>query len=305
MIVVDVNSGAVHLDVVSDYSTDAVLLTLRRFGSLRGWPREIRSDPGSQLVSAGGKLDNWCTTLGDSIRTFAGTKNFEWKVSPADSPWRQGKAERQIGIVKKLLQLSIGDTRVTPLELQTALMETANICNERPLGLSKPRADGSFSVLTPNHLLMGRSSSVLPDDAELCEDLPMASRYRLINHVTTVFWKKWCEDVTPSLVFRAKWHTRSRNLRVGDLVMIAESSPIKGKYKLAIVEQVDISNDGAVRSATVRYNNVNGDRSTPVRVQRSVQRLVLVLPVEEQQTSLEVKDHDSHLEVRSTAKAGV
>lgn len=34
MIIVDCNAGAVHLDIVQDYSTHAVLLTLRRFGSL-------------------------------------------------------------------------------------------------------------------------------------------------------------------------------------------------------------------------------------------------------------------------------
>ena len=61
--------------------------------------------------------------------------------------------ERLIAIVKRNIKQSIGDTRVTPVELQTVLMEIANICNERPLGLSKPRDDGSYTLLTPNHLL--------------------------------------------------------------------------------------------------------------------------------------------------------
>ncbi len=227
-------------------------------------------------------------------------------MSPPDSPWRQGKAERRIGVVKGLLQVSIGDTRVTPLELQTIFMEISNICNERPIGLSKPRADGTYTVLTPNHLLMGRSSNILPDDTELSEDLPYASRYRLINHVTTVFWKKWCDEVAPRLVFRQKWHEKSRNLRVNDVVMICESSPIKSKYKLAIVDQVHTSDDGAVRSATVRYANVHGDSSTSVRVKRSVQRLVLILSVEEQDSPLEVLDYDTYVKVcRSPVKAGV
>lgn len=47
MFVEDVNTaGAVHLDVVSDKSTNAVLLTLRRYGSLQGWHPEFFSDPG-------------------------------------------------------------------------------------------------------------------------------------------------------------------------------------------------------------------------------------------------------------------
>ena len=59
IIVEDVNSGAVHLDVVSDYSADAVIMSMWRFGSLRGWPSVASSDPGSQLVSASGVLVSW------------------------------------------------------------------------------------------------------------------------------------------------------------------------------------------------------------------------------------------------------
>ena len=297
LVIENVNSGAVHLDVVSDYSTNAVLMSLRRFGCIRGWPGVIQSDPGSQLESASGKLENWWLSFGKSLGTLAGSKNFEWKLSPADSPWRQGKAERRIGVVKKLLRLSVGDTRLSPLEFQTVLMEVANICNERPIGLSKPRDDGSYTVLTPNHLLLGRSSNILPDDAELAEDLPGPSRYRLINSVTTMFWNKWTSEVTPRLVLRQKWHQKSRNLSIGDLVLICETSQIKAKYKLAIVEAVHTSEDGCVRSATLRSSNLKGDGWSSVRVKRSVQRLVLVLPVEEQDGPLDVNIHDSHVEV--------
>ena len=52
----DVYSGAVHADVVRDYSAQAVVETLRKSAELRGWPTIISSDPGSQLESAAGKL---------------------------------------------------------------------------------------------------------------------------------------------------------------------------------------------------------------------------------------------------------
>lgn len=53
----DMNSSAVHTDIAQDYSAQAVLLTLRRFGSVRCWPGVTYSDPGSQLESASGKLE--------------------------------------------------------------------------------------------------------------------------------------------------------------------------------------------------------------------------------------------------------
>ena len=283
MIIVDCNTGAVHLDIVQDYSTNAVLLTLRRFGALRGWPRIICSDPGSQLESASGKLDNWFLTMSDSLRNLGSSKNFKWEISPADSPWRQGRAERRIAVVKKLITLSVGDTRLTPVELQTILTEVSNICNERPIGLSKPRADGTFSFITPNHLLLGRSRNVLSDDTELAQDLPMAARYRLVNHVTSNFWSRWASEVSPGLVHRQVWHKKGRNLQIGDVVLISEATNIKSKYRLGVVGAVKLSKDDNVRSATIRYVLVSdGNNVRVVRVQRSIQRLSLILPVEEQ-----------------------
>ena len=57
----------------------------------------------------------------------------------------------------------------------------------------------------------------------------------------------------------------------------------------------------SAQHATVRYVNINGDRVTTVRVQRCVQRLILILPVEEQDGSMEVKDFNTHLAVVSVA----
>ena len=222
--------------------------------------------------------------------------NFRWEISPPDSPWRQGKAERRIGVVKKLLKLSIGDSRLAPLELLTILKEISNNCNERPIGLSKPRADGSYVTITPNQLLLGRSNAILPDDAQLASDMPVTHRYRLVNHVTTAFWKSWCSHVSPGLIVHQKWHTKSRNLCIGDLVMICEDSKIKAKYKLGVVDAVKVSTDGVVRSATVRYciirKNAKGvAHVTHMQVKRSVQRLVLILPVEETSSSIVVNDY--------------
>ena len=276
-------------------------MTMRRFGALRGWPGKVHSDPGSQLESASGKLECWWKNMEQVLSTFAGSNNFQWETSPADSPWRQGKVERRIAIIKKHIAHAIGDSRITPLELQTILMEISDICNERPITAAKPREDGTYCLVTPNQLLMGRSINKLPDDQEISESLGVTARYRLINHITTVFWQRWSAEVSPSLIVRQKWHVASRNLQKGDVVMIAESSKLKSKYKLGIVDEVKVSRDNIVRSAIIRYNNIqktnNELRARPVCVTRSVQRLVLILPVEEQVSPLNVMvdDHQSRV----------
>ena len=52
------STRAVHIDLSSDYSTEAFLLVLRRFASLRGYPAKLYSDNGPQLVSANEELRN-------------------------------------------------------------------------------------------------------------------------------------------------------------------------------------------------------------------------------------------------------
>ena len=71
----------------------------------------------------------------------------------------------------------------------------------------------------------------------------------------------------------------------------------KGKYTLAVVKEVNLSRDGLVRSCTVQYRIPNPKdvvrRYTwgkEVTLKRSVQRLTLLLPVEEQSKTLLVRD---------------
>ena len=294
----DKNSGAVHCDIVTDYSAPAVVTTLRRFGSLRGWPAKISSDPGTQLESASGQMSVWWDELKEPLLQFAGANNFDWEISPANSPWRQGKAEVRIKIIKRLLLISVGDSKLSPTELQTFMFEAADMANERPIGInSAVQANGCHKILTPNCLLMGRSSSKMPDDTFLAENLKKGERYRLIQQATAYFWSKWSEEVTPMSVIRAKWHETGRNLRTGDIVLLHDKSQLKGKYQLGVVESVEQSADGFVRSCTVGYRIPKAAEPASVytggrwiSVTRSVQRLTLLLPVEEQAKPLTVEN---------------
>ena len=188
---------------------------------------------------------------------------------------------------------------MTPIELQTVLYECANLTNERPIGVNKsPKEDGSFKVLTPNLLLLGRSLNSVPDDAELASYLKPADRYNLIQQVTRDFWSHWSSQVTPEAVIRQRWHHSGRNLQPGDIVMIHDKTNIKGRYLLGIVESIDPSKDQLVRSCKVSYTipNVKDPIGTysggkKVTVSRSIQRLSLILPVEEQEHSVVVENN--------------
>ena len=125
----------------------------------------------------------------------------------------------------------------------------------------------------------------------------MAPRYRLVNHVTSNFWSRWVSEVSPGLVHRQVWHKKGRNLQIGDVVLISEATSIKSKYRLGVVEVVKLSKDGNVRSATIKYVLVSdGNKVRVVRVQRSIQRLSLILPVDEQTGGVVVREHEFHVE---------
>ena len=91
--------------------------------------------------------------------------------------------------------------------------------------------------------------------------------------------------------------------------MICEHSVLKSKYKLGVVDSTHPSDDGFVRTVTLRYSNTqvnNGVvKASTVLVQRSVQRLVMILPVEEQVAPVAVEDHEHFVVCNSVVKAGV
>ena len=86
-------------------------------------------------------------------------KKIEWKTSPANSPWRQGKVERRIGIIKLLLWISISNSKLAPNKLQLHFFEAVNIRNSRPIGVHKEVPEsGILQMLTLNSLLLSRNN---------------------------------------------------------------------------------------------------------------------------------------------------
>ncbi|CAB4042915.1 Hypothetical predicted protein, partial [Paramuricea clavata] len=119
--------------------------------------------------------------------------------------------------------------------------------------------------------------------------------------VTDEFWKKWTELYAPALIIRGKWNTTNRNLRPGDVVIIADRNTLRGDYRLGIVQEVFPSQDGKVRRVNVMYKNFQiGEKvqkykghNEAVIVSRSAQRLSLLIAVDmdqDQETKSEEKE---------------
>jgi len=76
---------AVHLEVVSALSTDAVLLTLDRFVARRGLPKAIYSDCGTNFVGAARQLRRLINHP-DSREQLSGHVACEWHINPPGAP---------------------------------------------------------------------------------------------------------------------------------------------------------------------------------------------------------------------------
>ncbi|XP_066941064.1 uncharacterized protein [Macrobrachium rosenbergii] len=274
-------SRAVYLDLAEGYDTENFLMTLRRFVCIRGFPKRMHSDGGTQLVAANKELRtmarNWNMT---QISEFGSVFGMSWTFNKsADAPWENGCSESLIKSVKRCITMSVG-TNI----LQTCMFEIANLMNSRPIGL-KPGFDPSLGIyLCPNDLLLGHTGVQVPSGLWDESNNPRQS-FQFMQKIVNSFWKRWQRDYFSSLLVRQKWHTQHRNLRPGDIVLIQENNIVKGAWKMAEVAVAVPRSDGQVRDVTLRYKvHKPGSQykgQTDMLIKRSAHRLIVLLPVEE------------------------
>lgn len=266
-------SRAVYVDVAADYSTERFLMVLRRFASLRGFPRTLLSDNGTQLVKANQELQKMTKSWDwNKLQEFGVTHEFEWRFTPADAPWRNGVTESLIKSVKRSLEIAVKNNVMTFSELQTVMFEAANIVNERPIGRHPTSTDDGY-YLCPNNLILGRCTTRTPS-GPFDETSNPRKRLEFVQRICNAFWKHWTRDYFPSLTIRPKWHTAHRNVMIDDIVIIQDSNQVRGNWKIGRIIKVYPDGKGRVRKADVMYKN-NG---TQVIVQRAIQRLVVLVP---------------------------
>lgn len=271
-------SRAVYCDISQNYSTDGFLQTLRRFTSIRGYPSEVWSDCGSQLVAAHKELREMIKGFDeDKLRQFGAHEGLKWHFSPPDAPWHNGCAESLIKSVKKALKVAIGEQILSFPELQTVMFEAANIVNERPIGVkNKNIDDGNF--LCPNNLILGRASIRVPS-GPFTNNPSFRKRNLFIQKLADAFWKVWLRDYFPCLMIRQKWHIKKRQVCVGDVVIVKDANAIRGDWQIGQVEKVYCGNDQICRKVDVRYKVPINKKCSIMR--RAVQSIVVLLPTEE------------------------
>ena len=169
------------------------------------------------------------------------------------SQHQNGAAEILIKMVKGVkvaVMKALGLQVLSLNEMNTLMMEIAQLVNERPIGL-KPNESTHPHYLSPNSLYLGRCSDRIaggPFQAnEVFTDDPKktTSRFLLVQSITTQFWKIWLRDFFPSLLVRQKWHVSQRNLRKEDICLLKDKDAFRSEWRL--VKVVDVFPDTSER----------------------------------------------------------
>ena len=187
-------------------------------------------------------------------------------------PHQNGCAEALVKSCKLALKKAVGEHVLTPFELYTCLLEEANLVNQRPIGRPpNDLNDGSYLCLS--YMLLGRASSHLPQ-GPFEETRNPRRRVEFVQKIVESFWRRWTKDIFPLLVPRRKWNVERRNVRVDDVVIVADGNAVRGKWTIGPVVKVYPGNDGKVRNITVK--TALGEYSRPVT------KIAVIQPAEEQ-----------------------
>ena len=80
-------------------------------------------------------------------------------------------------------------------------------------------------------------------------------RGRQAQVLANSFWKRWISEYLPTLQLQQKWRKGATNVKVNDLVLLVDSRCPRGRWPMAIVEEVLPDEHGTVRQVIVRTNN--------------------------------------------------
>lgn len=251
---------AVHLELVSDLSSEAFLACLRRFVARRGVPQSVYSDNGTNFVGANNELRQLYTLINDYnesiLRQFSNERReIQWHFIPPRSPHFGGLWESNIKNVKKHLSKVVGAAILTFEEFSTLLTQIEAILNSRPLSpLSSDPKD--FSPLTPAHFLIGRSLTSVPDYDYTTTAENRLKIFERMQNLTQHFWKQWKREYIHQLQQRHKWlQSKDNRICEGHLVVLMEPNEPPAVWKLGRITKTHPGTDGEIRVVTVKTSN--------------------------------------------------
>ncbi|XP_049433246.1 uncharacterized protein LOC125889377 [Epinephelus fuscoguttatus] len=243
---------AVHIEVASSLDTDSFINALRRFIARRGQVKELRSDNGTNFIGAERELkraiDGWNL---EQINDTLSLKGIKWTFNPPTGSHHGGAWERLIRSIRGVLNATLRAQSLDEEGLQTVLCEVESILNSRPL--TKESTDlNDLEALTPNHLLLLKTKPCLPPGLFHKEDSYARRRWKQVQYISDLFWKRWTKEYLPQLQECQKWTKVKRNFILGDIVLIVDDSAPRNSWVIGRVTEAVPDRRGLVRQVKIK-----------------------------------------------------
>ncbi|KAH7723308.1 Integrase core domain containing protein [Aphelenchoides avenae] len=212
----------------------------------------------------------------DSDETSA--PSVEFKHIPEYAPWRGATYERLIGNAKYCIKRAIGRKVLGLDAFRTLIAEVTRAVNEHPIAYMADRVD-EFTLLRPIDFLaplsqdrpvLNPTTSLEADDARdqtYRPDRPTAVD-RIVDMWTEqaqrlqTFWSTWHESILLGSLekgTRPDRTTSNKRLKgqnahalIGQYVLVKDENAPQFKWKRAQILELIVSDDGIIRTATIR-----------------------------------------------------
>ncbi|XP_045446386.1 uncharacterized protein LOC123654528 [Melitaea cinxia] len=251
------STRAVHLEAVSELSTQGFIAAFKRFVARRGRCAELYSDNGTNFVGAARQLlclfNEEKTNFKPELAEYLATNGTQWNFVPPRAPNFGGLWEARIKSTKFHLKRVVGNSTLTYEEMATVLSQIEACLNSRPL--SRVEDQGEVVVLTPGHFLVGEPLIVVPDANYESSNMYTLRRWQFHQRMMQDFWRRWSQDYLHQFLQRHKWEYQNPEPSLGDVVLVKEDDLPPARWLLGKIEQKHPGPDNITRVVTIRTKN--------------------------------------------------
>ncbi|CAC5425028.1 unnamed protein product [Mytilus coruscus] len=153
-----------------------------------------------------------------------------------------------IRTTRKILRALVNEQPLTDEQLLTFMAEAERVVNERPITpVSNDSRD--LPVLTPNMLLLMKNNTSISQGVF---DVYVKRWWKQIQYLANIFWRRWLREYLPTLQQRNKWQREQRDIKIDDVVIVADYHTPRGQWPLGRVIEVIRSRDSLIRSCVIR-----------------------------------------------------
>ncbi|XP_055550504.1 uncharacterized protein LOC129733001 [Wyeomyia smithii] len=246
---------AIHLEAVSDLTTEGFMGALKRFVSRRGLVKKLYSDNVTNFEGASNEMSRLAALFREEqlqlkMNKFCGERAIEWTFIPPRSPHFGGIWEAGVESVKSHLKLVMAEQKLSFEQFSTVLAQIEAILNSRPL-VPMSEDPNDIDVITPAHFLIAREFQAIQEPSY--EEIPLGrlSQWQLVQELKQRFWRLWSEDYLHELQKRPK-DVEVIEYQVGALVLIVDENTPPLQWQMARIIVLHPGNDGHTRVVSLR-----------------------------------------------------